>query len=113
MMSANSNTVRRRFAPRVAVMRDRSKEEAAERVAQGGHAEGPVSEARAPAALGLGSGQAIPAPDRVYFERRLGADLSGVRVHPDSSAASELGARGFTAGRDIGIAPGRWQPGSG
>jgi hypothetical protein len=33
-------------------------------------------------------------------------------VHPDAGAATQLGANAFAAGRDIGFAPGRWQPGT-
>ncbi len=67
---------------------------------------------QAPAELGLGSGQSLPSAERDYFQRRLGADLSPVRLHPNASAAAEMGARGFTVGRDIGIAPGQWRPGT-
>ncbi len=103
---------RARPSPRVAVLRDSAKEAAAERVGQGGQVAGPVSEARAPSALGLGAGTPLPPPERNYFENRLGADLSPVRVHPETATAAELGARAFAAGRDIGIAPGHWQPGT-
>lgn len=54
----------------------------------------------------------VPTRDRLYFERRLGADLSGVRLHPDAPAADALGARAFAAGRDIGFARGLFQPGT-
>lgn len=101
-----------RFAPRIAVLRDPAREAAAERVAQGAPAAGRPSTAPAPVELGLGPGQGVPAQERRYFERRLGVDLSSVRVHPDASVAAALDARAFAAGRDIGIAPGQWQPGS-
>jgi len=103
---------RRRLAPRVAVLRDHAREAAAARVAQGAPVAGRPSTAPAPSELGLGLGQSLPAPERCYFERRLGVDLSPVRVHPDASAAAAFGARGFAAGRDIGIAPGHWKPGT-
>jgi hypothetical protein len=99
-------------AARPPVLRDRDKEAAAERVAHGAPAEGRPSTVPAPAELGLGPGQSLPAVERSYFERRLGADLSAVRVHPESAAAAALGARGFAAGRDIAVAPGQWRPGT-
>jgi hypothetical protein len=105
--------MKRTPAPPVPVLRDRRREAAADRAAEGGApTKGRASAARAPALLGLGEGERLPLRDRAYFERRLGADLSAVRVHPESSAATRLGARAFAAGRDIGFAPGRWQPSS-
>jgi hypothetical protein len=105
---------RRRFAPRVAIVRDRAKEAAAERAGQGSPTPGAgrLSEAPAPTALGLGPGRPLPTSERAYFERRLGVYLAPVRVHPDAAAAAELGARGLAAGRDIAIAPGHWHPGT-
>jgi hypothetical protein len=105
---------RRRFAPRVAVVRDRAKEAAAERAGQGSPMPGAgrLSGAQVPTALGLGPGRPLPASERAYFERRLGVDLAPVCVHPDAAAAAELGARGLAAGRDIAIAPGHWHPGT-
>jgi hypothetical protein len=102
----------RRFAPRLAATRDPAREAAADRVAAGEPLRGEVSAIRAPSALGLGPGQAMPGIERGYFESRLGTDLSGVRVHPDSPVAADYGARGLAAGRDIAIAPGYWQPGT-
>lgn len=96
------------------ITRDRPAEQRADRVARG---ERPARNSRlardaAPSALGLGAGQPLPATERRYFESRLGADLAGVRVHPDTEAATQLRANAFAAGRDIGFAPGRWQPGT-
>lgn len=97
------------------VTRDRPAEQRAERVARGDkptpsrHA---IANSAAPAGLGLGQGQALPKAEQRYFERRLGTDLGAVRIHPDSGAASALGANAFASGRDIGFAPGRWQPGT-
>ena len=109
-MSERART--RRFAPRVAVTRDRGREAAAERVAHGGPAAGRVIETPAPAVLGLGPGRRLPSAERGYFERRLGADLGAVRVHPDATVAADLGAHGVAAGRDIAVAPGQWRPGT-
>ena len=66
----------------------------------------------APGVLALGPGEALPPAERRYFENRLGTKLSNVRVHPESGAATDLGANAFAAGRDIGFAPGSWQPGT-
>ena len=96
------------------VLRDRRKEAAAD-----GAVDGPAQETTsrpasqpAPPGLGLGNGSAVPASDRAHFESMLGADFSGVRVHPQAPTAVRLGARAFTAGRDIGFAPGEWAPGT-
>lgn len=100
---------------RVAVSRDSVQETAATRIGrEGPSGNGPVPLARqsAPPALGLGLGQPLPARERSYFERRLRTDLSDVRVHPDADAAGKLGALAFTAGHDIGFAPGQFRPGS-
>lgn len=96
------------------IARDKPAEHRADRVARG---ERPTPASRAardpaPASLGLGPGQPLPRAERHYFENRLGTRLADVRVHPDASAATDLGANAFAAGRDIGFAPGRWQPGS-
>jgi hypothetical protein len=98
----------------VPVLRDRARERAADHAAERdvGAAGAIASRVPAPVGLGLGQGARLPAREQGYFEKRLGADLSGVRVHVGASAAARLGARAFAAGRDIGFAPGAWQPGS-
>jgi Domain of unknown function (DUF4157) len=56
-------------------------------------------------------GRSLPAPVRLVMERRLGHDLSGVRVHSDSKAAEStraVGADAFTVGRDIVLGAGKW-----
>jgi hypothetical protein len=97
-----------------AVTRDRAAEHRADRVARGERpaVDGRVAEARAPIGLGLGSGEPLPVAELGYFERRLGADLSAVRVHPGAAVATALNANAFAAGRDIGLAPGRFRPGT-
>lgn len=70
---------------------------------------------RSPSAniLGLGSGRALPASTRAFFEPRLGADFGDVRVHTDTraqEAASSVDARAFTVGRDIAFAKGEYSP---
>jgi hypothetical protein len=64
--------------------------------------------------LASGSGgQPLPGNERAFFEPRLGADLSGVRVHADTEAArlaAGLSARAFTTGRAVYFAEGQYQP---
>jgi outer membrane protein OmpA-like peptidoglycan-associated protein len=60
-----------------------------------------------------GGGRALPATTRAFFEPRLCADFSRVRVHTDTRAeesANSIGARAFTVGRDIGFAKGQYAP---
>jgi hypothetical protein len=60
-----------------------------------------------------GGGVPLPAATREQFEPRLGADLSGVRVHTDERAADltqRLDARAFTVGSDIHFNAGQYQP---
>lgn len=62
-----------------------------------------------------GSGAALEPEVRVEFERALGVDLSGVRVHTDPAAdrlADQLGAIAFTRGSDVYFRTGRYQPAS-
>lgn len=51
-------------------------------------------------------------PDEVktQMEDSFGTDFSGVRVHPDSSMAPEVGALAYTQGTDIHFAPGQFKP---
>jgi hypothetical protein len=54
-------------------------------------------------------GQPLAAPVREEMQARLGADLSGVRVHTGAAArasAAEVGARAWTAGNDVVIGDG-------
>jgi hypothetical protein len=63
----------------------------------------------------LGSGEALPARSRAYFERRLGQDLGGVRIHAGERAAASargINAAAYTLGSDIAFGAGRWQPDS-
>lgn len=56
-----------------------------------------------------GDGRPMHGPTRRILERRMGADLSDVRVHDDPGArasARELGARAFTHGSDVWLGPG-------
>jgi hypothetical protein len=61
----------------------------------------------------VGGGQPLPTMTRVGMGMALGADLSGVRIHRGpiaAAAASELGARAFTVGRDIFFGEGQYDP---
>lgn len=61
----------------------------------------------------LGAGQALDGGVRAPMESAYGQDFSGVRVHTDTAAGSlseRMGARAFTAGRDIAFSAGEYQP---
>src|SRR3954452_2134833 len=52
--------------------------------------------------------------DRAFFERRFGMDLGGIRVHADTTAATNAGrlsANAFPIGSDISFASGPYKPG--
>jgi hypothetical protein len=60
-----------------------------------------------------GGGRPLSEPERAFFEPRLGADLSQVRLHTGEEAegaAEDLNARAFTVGQDIFFAAGRYPP---
>lgn len=62
-----------------------------------------------------GGGQPLADEERTFFESRMGADLSSVRVHTDSTAVQtsrDLSARAFTVGGDIAFNSGEYQPGT-
>ncbi|MEM7202448.1 MAG: DUF4157 domain-containing protein [Planctomycetota bacterium] len=62
-----------------------------------------------------GGGAPLTADQRAFFEPRLGRDLSRVRVHTGSRAATlnrDLGARAFTRGSDVYFGAGRYSPGT-
>ena len=62
-----------------------------------------------------GQGQSLPDGVRNFFEARLNADLSSVRVHTGAapeSAARSLRARAFTVGSDIFFGAGHYRPDS-
>lgn len=65
---------------------------------------------------GLSSGHTLPLSVQREFGPRLGHDLSSVRVHHDDAAdraATSVGARAFTLGRDLVFARGEWAPHTG
>jgi hypothetical protein len=62
-----------------------------------------------------GGGQPMDGETRDFFESRMGADFSGVRVHsgPDAAQISRsIGAKAFTTGSDIFFGEGHHNPGS-
>jgi hypothetical protein len=62
-----------------------------------------------------GSGAPLARETRTFFEPRLGADLSNVRVNTSSQASSvarQLNARAFTVGNNITFGAGQYQPSS-
>jgi hypothetical protein len=82
------------------------------------HADHGSPVAEAPPAVNdalAGAGRPLDGGTRAYFEPRLGADLSGVRVHEDARAAESaqsVNALAYTVGRDIVFAPGQYRPAS-
>ncbi len=60
-----------------------------------------------------GGGRPMERSRRDFFESRMGYDFSDVRLHigPDAqSTAKDLGAKAYTAGRDIAFGKGQYQP---
>jgi hypothetical protein len=71
--------------------------------------EEPAEEVAGRAIDGKGTGEPLEPATRRTLESRIGADLGDVRVHKDPgarAAASALGGRAFTHGRDIWLGPG-------
>ncbi|APR79596.1 Hypothetical protein A7982_04943 [Minicystis rosea] len=60
----------------------------------------------------LGEGESMAPEVVTRFSQAYGHDLSDVRLHRDSHAASTLGARAVTVGRDVAFAPGEYRPGT-
>ncbi len=74
---------------------------------------GPTKHGPASVSRRLGSGRPMDSGVRRRMESAFQTDFSGVRVHTDgaaSSAASDVHARAFTVGRDVGFARGQYQP---
>lgn len=60
-----------------------------------------------------GRGEPLSAEDQTFFESRMGADFSDVRVHTDDTAAQtaqDLNARAYTTGLDIAFNEGEYEP---
>lgn len=65
--------------------------------------------------LSRSGGQALPDQQRTKFERSLGTDLSGVRVHTDEAAgerAASVNARAYAVGQDIAFGRDQYRPGT-
>lgn len=63
----------------------------------------------------VGGGVPLPDAERQFFERRIGADFSNVRIHADAAAAETarlLGADAFSVGGDVAFAHGQYRPGT-
>ena len=76
---------------------------------------GPAGSAATKATQGLGAGRALPAETRGFFERRMGADFSNVRVHDGVDAAArarDINAQAYTFGRNIVFNKDRYDPAS-
>lgn len=52
----------------------------------------------------------LPDEFKAEMETTFDNDFSDVRVHPTSSTAVDVGARAYTQGSDIHVAPGQFQP---
>ena len=80
-----------------------------------GAAASPASPGAAKAIGALDGGRPLASAERAFFEPRLGADLSDVRLHDGRAAdraSKAVGARAFTLGRDIAFASGEHQAGT-
>jgi hypothetical protein len=74
---------------------------------------GPVEAPPAVHAVLGRAGRPLDGPTRSFFEPRLGADLSGVRVHDDAEAAASaraVSARAYTVGGAIAFGAGEYAP---
>lgn len=88
---------------------DRAAEQAVRRVRSGGGvmkqpARSPALSQQSSSLSGMGSGRPLSMAVRGRFEDAFGWDFSAVRIHTGrtaSEAADSMGARAFTAGRDI------------
>jgi len=62
-----------------------------------------------------GGGEPLAKQDQSFFESRMGADFSNVRIHTDSNAAQtsdSLQAKAFTVENNIAFNKGQYQPGT-
>ena len=60
-----------------------------------------------------GKGEPLSDDSREFFESRMGADFSGVRIHRDASSnqlSRDLNARAFTVGNNIAFSSGEYNP---
>jgi hypothetical protein len=78
-------------------------------------ASGPVGGGAGAVKIPQAGGAPLPSSVSEKMGPKLGADLSGVRVHTggeSAHAAEQLGARAFTIGNDVHFNAGQFQPGS-
>ena len=64
-------------------------------------------------ALVRGTGDALMADERAFFEHRLGHDFGDVRIHADERAAASadaVSAHAYAVGRDVVFARGAYEP---
>jgi Domain of unknown function (DUF4157) len=80
-----------------------------------GAAAAPASAGAAKAIGSLGGGRPLASAERAFFEPRIGADLSGVRLHDGRTAyraSKAIDARAFALGSEIAFARDEYQPGT-
>ena len=58
------------------------------------------------------SNTGMPVEVQAKMEKSFGTDFSNVKVHPNSSKASDIGAQAYAQGSDIHMAPGKYDPNS-
>ncbi|MBL8625989.1 MAG: DUF4157 domain-containing protein [Myxococcales bacterium] len=112
----STTTEARRTSPGKASMTQRmpASARAIARAVAAAMAPAPDADAHVDRALG-GSGQPLPDGVRDRFERSLGVDLGGVRVHQGgaaATAAAAVGARAFAFGDDVVMGAGEYAPDS-
>lgn len=56
------------------------------------------------------SGAPLPPAVRAVMERAFNADFGDVLIHPDSARAAAIGARAYTEGNSVHMAPGQYDP---
>ncbi len=56
------------------------------------------------------SGAPLPPAVRAVMERAFKADFGDVLIHPDSARAAAIGARAYTEGNSVHLAPGEYDP---
>lgn len=96
-------------------MMSEEEEEEALQMKSGSARSVPSASAGQSATQGLGAGRPLPAQARGFFESRMGADFSGVRIHdgPDAaSRAKSIGAQAYTFGNNIVFNKGRFDTSS-
>src|SRR6266545_990960 len=93
----------------------RNEEKLQAKEASGGAADASPAVERSLTSL-RGGGEPLPTPVRTFFEPRLAADLSKVRVHTNSQAEQStraIGAKAFTSGQDVVFGRGQYAPETG